>query len=96
MDSQKRKERRENLKAERRCTVCGKQDDATVGGKTLCRECGQAQRDAIDRMRERKKERGECLFCSSPAVPGKRLCQLCAEKSADGYRRRRDRREMKR
>lgn len=80
------KERRERLKAEGRCAVCGSAD--VVSGGTLCKKCREKQHENSRRMRERKKERGECAFCRNPAVHGKVLCEACAEKNRQAYFRR--------
>lgn len=91
--NQKAKERRERLKAEGRCTRCGSVH--TVGKQTLCPSCSEDQRKATQRLREKKRASGECMFCASPAIPGKVLCERCAGKNHTKYMERRGVAEVK-
>lgn len=68
------------------CAACGK--EPPVIGRTLCQNCRDRQRDATKLLRERKKMRGECTFCSDKAIPGKVLCESCDEKNRQNYYRR--------
>lgn len=86
--SEQAKQRRERLKAEGRCTRCGRITE--VEGQTLCQSCAEDQKKATQRLREKKRARGECMFCSSPALPGRVLCERCLERNRRNYYKRRD------
>lgn len=86
------KERRERLKSEGICVMCGK--NKAIPEHTLCEKCRniQLRRDRIRRMRAHKKitytdavYMGLCTQCKKePSIKGKRLCQKCYDKAMIG------------
>jgi hypothetical protein len=86
------KERRERLKSEGICVMCGK--NKAIPEHILCEKCRniQLRRDRIRRMRAHKKitytdavYMGLCTQCKKePSIKGKRLCQKCYDKAMIG------------
>lgn len=100
--------RKARLKAEHRCVSCGKQDERTIAGKTLCGVC--AKRHSANIMRnkerhyehtkrrfERMKAEHRCVVCGNQdarTLIGKQKCAECAEKN-DIYKARTVRRKAR-
>ena len=75
------RERYDHLKAERRCTCCGVQDERTLSGRVRCNPC-------MDYVKKRRLQQegaliraGVCVKCHGPVEPeriGMRMCAGCA------------------
>lgn len=65
------------------CVLCGKEDNRTAAGFTVCRNC---ENSMIERRRYRSAmriKRSECIQCGhkdSRTVQGFRYCESCAER----------------
>lgn len=71
MNKQPSKERR---KQNHQCVQCGKFDERTLQGKTLCNDCDNKRKDRI----EQYKKKGICVCCgTNDAVKGQTLCLVC-------------------
>ena len=96
------------MKAEHRCVRCGKQDERTIEGKTLCGVCAKKNSEYIMRNKERyyahTKRRFErmlsehrCVDCGrqdARTLIGKQKCAVCAAKH-DIYKARTMRRKAR-
>lgn len=51
--SSKTHEIRMRYKKEKRCTVCGRQDESTLSGKSRCYKCIDAQKKVYERWKQR-------------------------------------------
>jgi NMD protein affecting ribosome stability and mRNA decay len=95
--------------AQQRCGRCGKQDDNTFNGHSLCYECTEKRNAALKKsyykhheerkktMRERTdwlKSKGICIACGrEKAREGLCMCQACATKNSLNSKRSKTKKE---
>lgn len=103
-EAEKRAERYQRLKSEHRCTFCGKQDDRTLSGKTLCIICASKKDQYYARNKEKIKQRHQdffkflkdhhlCIYChrkDAYTLSGRAVCSVCAEKRRNEMNKRYD------
>jgi NMD protein affecting ribosome stability and mRNA decay len=83
------------------CVNCGRQDERTASGLTMCgacmekREKWQRREDVRERHNAAQrarygqlKEDGRCAFCGKPSRPGRVLCAACAARDNERKKRR--------
>ena len=78
------------MKAQHRCTACGKQDDRTAAGKTQCASCAEKSVKANRRYQAEHKEQLAAIKSAANAQRYYRLqenhcCVHCGSKLPEGY-----------
>ena len=74
----------------KRCTICGKQDERTKSGKTVCESCLTRCRENQRARQEKMREDGRCTKCGktdSRTISGKYYCAECQAKRSEMQRK---------
>lgn len=70
-------------KEERRCVLCGNQDERTLAGKALCETCLDKNREASRETREKRRAEHCCVRCGKKdkwTKSGRYNCMDCSMK----------------
>lgn len=81
------KQRYHRLKEEKRCTNCGKQDERTLSGKTMCQSCERNEKTYREKYADKRaflynerKRQGLCTRCGKKNDRKNKIsCTECAQ-----------------
>ena len=85
----------EQLKEQKKCIICRKQDERTLSGKVLCSNCA---RKGVERQRKKRaecREKHKCAWCGAPTDRKANgnyymFCKKCRIKDSEIRRERRN------
>lgn len=90
------KARYERNKTSGKCVACGKADERTQTGKTLCAHCDLNKRKATQKREKKLKAESRCVICGKQdkrTINGKIWCFSCALRRSESYRKRREKKK---
>ena len=75
------------------CCQCGKQDERTLSGRTMCESCYDNKRKSRKYRDQIRFKKHECIICGkvdARTLAGRRMCEGCAEFYRNRYHKRSD------